>query len=115
MVWIVVRGSKDQCPRRFPSCFASSIKDRDAKVAGIRIHPGGVVNLATGEPVVFTATAYDDDGEPVTGAKINWDAEAITVGKKNYKGKFAISRRGEFASPEAGEFIITALESGHIL
>ncbi|MGH9854817.1 MAG: hypothetical protein ACREBD_33720, partial [Blastocatellia bacterium] len=81
--------------------------DRDAKVAGIRIHPGGVVNLATGEPVVFKATAYDANGATVTGVKMDWEAEAITVGKKRYKGKFAISRRGEFVSPEAGEFIIT--------
>lgn len=87
--------------------------DRDAKVAGIRIHPSGEVNLATGEPVVFTATAYDDDGETVTGARINWEAEAITVGRKKYKGKFAISPRGEFISPEAGEFIITARKGHH--
>ena len=87
--------------------------DRDAKVAGLRIHPGGVVNLNAGERTVFAASAYDSNGAPVTGVKIKWEAEAITVGKKKYKGKFAISPRGEFSSPEAGEFIVTARKGAH--
>jgi RHS repeat-associated protein len=110
---LIFQGNLNDRPKQPKPEPQEKQSDRDAKVAGIRIHPSGVVNLSTGEPAVFNATAYDANGVTVTGVKINWDAEAITVGKKKYKGKFAISPRGEFISPEAGEFIITGRKGNH--
>lgn len=113
VVILMFQGNLNDRPKQPKPEPQEKQSDRAAKVAGVRIHPDGVINLSTGEPVVLNAAAYDANGVTVTGAKINWDAEAITVGKKRYKGKFAISPRGEFISPEAGEFIITAKTGPH--
>jgi hypothetical protein len=113
LMMLLFQGDLNKRPKRPDPEPQEKQSDRDAKVAGIRIHPGGVVNLNTGEQVVFATSAYDPNGASVTGVKVKWEAEAITVGKKKYKGKFAISPHGRFSSPDAGEFIVTARKGSH--
>jgi RHS repeat-associated protein len=81
-------------------------QDREQKIARVKIFPGDV-EIKTGEQVVFSAVAFDHDGNPVGGVDVKWDAldevknQALTI-----------SSHGIFASDVPGRFIVTTEVAG---
>jgi RHS repeat-associated protein len=78
-------------------------KDRDARVSRIEISPGDVT-LQAGQRMIFAATAFDQANEPVGGVRIKWKARELDGRKQNKH----VSAAGEFFSPVAGDFAVTA-------
>src|SRR5215207_6916644 len=92
---------------RQASATQENQKDRDARVVSIEISPGDVT-LQAGQRVIFAATAFDGAGEPVGGVHIRWKAKELGGGKKTKH----ISATGEFFSPIAGDFAVSAEAAG---
>jgi RHS repeat-associated protein len=83
-----------------------SQRDRDAKVASIKIFPGDVT-VQLDQRVNFAAVAYGANGSSVSGVKFKWSASSAR-GKQ--KGR--MSPTGEFTALAAGTFKITAEGAG---
>jgi RHS repeat-associated protein len=81
-------------------------QDREQKIARVKIFPGDV-EIKTGEQVVFSAVAFDHDGNPVGGVDVKWDALDEV---KNQP--LTISSPGTFVSGVPGRFIVTAEVAG---
>ena len=80
--------------------------DRDAKIIRIQIFPGdAAINLS--ERVRFSAVAYDQDNNPVGGAKIKWSGQGALPGQH-----VRISQHGEFEATSSGSFIVVAESTG---
>lgn len=80
--------------------------ERDQRIARVEISPGQVT-IGTGEQVIFAATAYGNEGQPIGGVPFKWLAEDTGTGKRT-----RISRTGVFAPRMAGDFLITAEGAG---
>jgi YD repeat-containing protein len=80
-------------------------QDREQRVARIEISPGDV-ELRTGEQVIFSAIAFDQDGNVINGLGAQWSA---LHEEKNHR--LTISR-GTFVSGVPGKFIVTAEIAG---
>ena len=75
--------------------------DRDYKVSRLEISPRDVT-IATGEKIIFSAIAYDRNGNMIPGVKFLWDGN-----DENKKRRMSVTPRGEFSSPVAGNYKVT--------
>ena len=81
-------------------------RDRDAKVARIKIFPeAATVDL--GEHVRFSAVAYDQQDDAVGGIKVKWSGQESAAGRRA-----KVSQQGEFEALAPGSFTITAETNG---
>jgi hypothetical protein len=80
-------------------------QDREQRVARIEVSPGDV-EVRTGEQVIFTAIAFDQDGNVTNGVEAQWSALHEEMNRQ-----LTISR-GTFVSGIPGRFILTAEIAG---
>ncbi len=80
--------------------------ERDERAVRVEISPDNVT-IGTGEQVIFAATAYDSEGQPIGGMRFKWLAEDAAKERKA-----RISRTGVFMSKVAGDFRVTAEAAG---
>lgn len=88
-------------PRPTPA-QAEKREDRERRVSQVKIFPGDVT-LTTGQQAIFSAVAYDKDGEPISGVNVRW--EGFDEEKKQ---AVSVSTRAAFASGTPGKYTITA-------
>jgi YD repeat-containing protein len=81
-------------------------EERNAKVVRVEISPGDVTAQA-GEPVVFSAAAYDPHGAPVSGVKFTWSGN-----DEGRKRAMSVSPKGVFVSPVEGNYKVTVEGAG---
>ncbi|MDQ3686646.1 MAG: DUF4214 domain-containing protein [Acidobacteriota bacterium] len=81
--------------------------ERDARVSRVRIYPGDVT-LELDEPVVLAAIAYDANNAPVGGVRFTWSGQDTGRGNRGMR----VSSTGEFQSPVAGKYKVTARGAG---
>src|SRR5262249_36340101 len=90
-------------PERMPE----RMKDRERRVAKVKIYPGDV-RIETGQQVVFNAIAFDKYGASVGGLDFKWEAR-----DEDKNLPVEISPRAAFISPTPGHFRVTASVAGY--
>ena len=81
-------------------------EERNARVFRIQIFPDNAI-VPTGEPITFSAIAYDQNNNPIGGVQFKWSGNDEGRGRE-----MSISPRGVFASPVAGKYNIRVEGAG---
>jgi RHS repeat-associated protein len=77
-------------------------EDRNARIGRVEIYPGDVT-VQVDERVAFAAVAYDQEGNPLGGARVKWSC--LDEGRSKAA---SISQRGDFEATVPGKFRVTA-------
>jgi len=103
---ISIQGKISDKPTKPNSKQQETQEERNARVSRIQILPDNAT-IPTGEPITFSAIAYDHSNNPIGGVKFKWSGQDEGRGRQ-----MSVSPRGIFVSPVAGRYNIRVEGAG---
>lgn len=99
-------GGFDRIGQKVLALFTARRPSGNREASTIRIAPGNVTVPVNAE-AVFTAIAYDDNNEPISGVDFTWTVKDSETGEEHH-----IFTDSAFKSGRAGTFTLTAAAGG---